>query len=66
MSEHYPKSTVEVTEWCKRCGKHTMHKVYDGRVQSCLVCLEASETKKPARREPLKGTQLDLFGGETR
>lgn len=61
MTQHYPKGTVEVSEWCQRCRRKTMHKVFDGRVQSCMVCLEKPAAPAP-KRQPLKGEQLDLFG----
>lgn len=60
MTQHYPKGTVEVSAWCKRCHKDTMHKVYDGHVQSCLVCLEVSETKKPAKQRPPAPVQMSF------
>jgi hypothetical protein len=26
--------------WCAKCGKSTMHSVFDGRRGACLDCLE--------------------------
>lgn len=45
MAEHYPKSTVQVEAYCKKCQAMTPHRVHDGRVQSCLVCLEKLEPR---------------------
>lgn len=36
MSEHYTKNTLEVTAYCKRCGKNTQHRVDGGRKGPCM------------------------------
>jgi hypothetical protein len=36
MSEHYPKHTKAVMAHCTKCGRHTMHRVDNGRLGSCL------------------------------
>ena len=45
MGEHYTKNTVEVSGWCLKCGKNTMHRVdhdtQQGRLGPCLRCIEA-------------------------
>jgi hypothetical protein len=30
MAQHYTKATVEASEWCNVCRKHTPHLVFDG------------------------------------
>lgn len=40
-----------------------MHRVDGVQLGPCLVCLEKlKQPKQPAKWEPLKGEQLDLFG----
>jgi hypothetical protein len=45
MPEHYTKNTVEVSAWCLKCDKMTMHRVdqdaQQGRLGPCLRCIEA-------------------------
>lgn len=60
MSQHYPKSTVEASAWCKKCRKDTMHRVDGVNLGPCLVCLKKLMPKP--KWEPLQGIQLDLFG----
>jgi hypothetical protein len=61
MPHHFPKSTVEASAWCNRCGKMTLHRVFDGRLGRCK-----NEHPHPAptvRLVPDAG-QGELFGGE--
>jgi len=36
MSEHFPKSTLTATGWCRKCNRNTDHQVDDGRLGRCL------------------------------
>ena len=62
MTEHYSKQTVSVSEFCRKCNKHTEHSVYDGRKGACLVCLK-KQTEDAARhdRERRKVAQQGLL-----
>ena len=60
MPEHYPSSTVEVTVWCKVCGRETPHRVDDRRRGPCLECLKKLETKAQEHK-PAKPVQGRLF-----
>jgi hypothetical protein len=42
---HHTKRTVEAKVYCRKCGKPTMHRVADGRVGPCLVCMAKPEVK---------------------
>lgn len=54
---HWPKSTVEASLWCNKCGKMTPHRIADGRQQFCLVCYE----KKPESAKKVDEIQGKLF-----
>jgi len=51
MKEHYTKNTVEVSAWCKKCEKLTMHRVdrdtQQGRLGPCLECVPAQKKSVP-------------------
>jgi hypothetical protein len=56
VAEHYTKSTVSATAWCKKCGGFKSHRIDGGRVGPCLTCVAstAGELKfeaAPARAE---------------
>jgi hypothetical protein len=55
MSEHYPKSTIETTAYCKPCQRMTTHRVDGGRLGPCL------EHETPIKPKPEKPKQKDLF-----
>lgn len=38
MPQHSTKNTVSRPAYCKRCGRSTQHKVWDGRIAHCLEC----------------------------
>lgn len=60
MTQHYTRNTVEVSAWCKRCRKDTMHRVDGVKLGACQVCLKKlNETKPEPKPEP---EQLDMFG----
>lgn len=55
MGQHYTRNTIEVSGWCKRCGRMTPHRVDDRRLGPCLVCLAKPTSAKPAKQEPERG-----------
>lgn len=62
MGEHYPRATVSVSAWCKRCQKPTHHRIDDRRKGPCLECIAKLEREHVAAA-PKSETQQDLFGG---
>lgn len=58
MGQHYTRNTVQVSEWCKKCGKPTMHRVDGVKLGPCLVCLNRV-TPQP-QKEPVP-EQLTIF-----
>ena len=40
MSQHYPRNTVSVAAWCKKCQGMTQHTVSDRRLGYCIPCME--------------------------
>jgi hypothetical protein len=61
MPHHYPKSCVEASIWCNRCGKETPWRIADGRRQFCLICYVKPVERKTAIETQDQG---DLFGKE--
>ena len=61
MAEHFSKATVQAKVWCKRCGKATMHSVWDGRRGSCFKC--SSRPTSTARKAPASERTGNLFRG---
>ena len=39
MREHFTRSTVSAAAWCGKCQKRTQHRIDDGRIGPCLVCI---------------------------
>lgn len=60
MTQHYSRTTVEVSEWCKKCGRFTRHRVYPPKLGPCLECLERPSAPKI---EP-PAEQLTMFANE--
>jgi hypothetical protein len=64
MSEHYTRSTVTASAWCRKCQKPTMHRIDDRRVGPCLDCIARREREsaelKMERAEYAR--QRELFG----
>jgi hypothetical protein len=58
MTHRYPKATVEVKTWCKKCQAETMHNVYGGIVQACQKCLTPVSAKPVKKPKPV---QEELF-----
>lgn len=50
--QHYTRNTVEVSEWCKICGKHTMHQVHGVKLGACIPCLKRLEQEGKERPAP--------------
>jgi hypothetical protein len=64
MSQHYTLNTIEVSSWCRVCGKDTMHKVQNRLLGPCLVCL--AKPTKPSRPKPVKPPKSgELFAPES-
>jgi ribosomal protein L44E len=62
MVQHYTLLTVEVSEWCNKCRKHTPHRVADRRLQFCIPCWDRSQAESDAdKAKPKPAEQIDLF-----
>ena len=61
MTEHYTKNTVSAPAWCRKCYKLTRHRVEDGLLGACEVCLARLWGDKPPEPLPAAATQGDLF-----
>lgn len=57
MGQHYTRNTVETSEWCKKCGKMTMHRVDGVKLGPCLTCLHKTGLPAPEH----KPEQLTMF-----
>lgn len=56
VAEHHTKNTVAVSNYCKKCGKFTMHRVASGLVGPCQQCLDKPLEKQrepPAKQEEM-------------
>lgn len=49
MTQHYTKLTVSASAWCGKCGKHTQHRIDNGRKGPCLDCIAKLEAQHQAR-----------------
>ena len=72
MSEHFTKNTVEASAWCPKCQKRTQHRVDQGLLGPCLVCIAKYDNRVQAvvfdldeLREKLSPRQAGLFGDAT-
>jgi hypothetical protein len=61
MVQHYTLDTVEVSEWCNKCRKMTMHVVADRRLQYCIPCWQASKEASDAEKAKPEPEQGSLF-----
>lgn len=50
VTEHYTKSTISATAFCRKCRKFTMHRVDLGRLGPCMPCI--AETAGELKFEP--------------
>lgn len=57
--QHYTRSTVSVSEWCKVCRSMTLHRVDDRRRGPCLDCLERQTREAALRREREKNPKSE-------
>ncbi len=65
MPEHYTKSTVSATFWCRKCGKPTLHRVDHGRRGPCYGCMQQLEAQATSRAAEMPAArQMGLFGGK--
>lgn len=62
--QHYTRNTVEVSEWCRKCGKPTMHRVDGVKLGPCLVCMEkaTADPSPPAAAQDDNAQQMEMFG----
>jgi ribosomal protein L44E len=51
MPQHYTRATTEVSVYCNRCRKETMHRVDDRKRGPCLECLARLESLSEARKQ---------------
>lgn len=61
MPEHFTKNTVSASFWCNKCGKPTMHRVFDGRRGPCEDCMAKPAKAKDVKPAPAENTQQELF-----
>lgn len=66
MPEHYTKNTEECTAFCKKCGRMTQHRVFDGRRGPCIdpdyPVQELTKAQQKRRNQQEKEKQQpDLF-----
>lgn len=64
MTQHFTRSTVSQSLWCKRCQKYTQHRIDGVRKGACLACVERlnvehAQREIDSRREARQGS---LFG----
>lgn len=65
MAQHYTRNTVEVSAWCKKCRKDTMHRVDGVKLGPCLPCMNKPLTPtlpSIAEPEPEQLTFEDVYG----
>ena len=64
MTQHYPRSTVSVSHFCRKCGKYTQHTVGDARIGNCLECIARLERSHEARKAAPVDAQQRMVWGE--
>jgi len=57
MTEHYSKQTVSVSAFCKKCQKHTEHRVDTGRLSACTRCEERLQIEHAYREQERRQAQ---------
>ncbi len=60
MTQHFTRSTVSASFYCRKCGKPTQHRIDDRRKGPCLECMERLEREK-ANRFLDERKQQELF-----
>jgi len=63
MPEHFTRSTVFATFYCRKCGKFTPHRIDDARKGPCLDCIQKLEALHAAPKVAPPAQQTDLFPG---
>lgn len=58
MTQHYTRNTLEITHYCRKCGKNTQHYVWGGRLGNCK---EDHHKDKPVKPKPEESKQENLF-----
>lgn len=59
--QHYTRNTVEASEWCRKCNKHTMHRIDGVKLGPCRECIKRLEQPViPGTVEP-PSEQLEMF-----
>jgi hypothetical protein len=62
VAEHYTKSTVSATAWCKKCGGFKSHRIDGGRVGPCLTCVASTAGELKFEAAPARAAkQVGLF-----
>lgn len=54
MGQHYTLNTVEVSEWCNKCGKNTPHRVAGRKLQYCIPCFDRLPISQPVKAEQIE------------
>ena len=50
--QHFTRNTVEASEWCRKCGKRTMHRIDGVKLGPCLDCIAKLETEHAKPKQP--------------
>lgn len=56
MSHHFPKSTVEASIYCPKCGKDTPWRVAGGLRQFCIPCYNREKAEPPKKPTETQGS----------
>ena len=59
--QHFTRNTVEVSEWCSKCGRNTMHRVDGVKLGPCLDCLKKLNQMTIPGIVALEPQQEELF-----
>ncbi len=61
MSKHYTKNTISASKWCNKCHTFTQHRVDQGRLSYCLVCIASDEARRKNVKAGSEPKQESLF-----
>ncbi len=61
MSKHYTKNTISAAKWCNKCHAFTQHRVDQGRISHCLVCIDIHESSRKIVKDGEEPKQESLF-----
>ena len=59
--QHFTRNTVEASEWCRKCGKRTMHRIDGVKLGPCLECIKKLDAEHAKPVEPPQPKQENLF-----